>query len=128
PADHRQHDDRVVQRRGDRGHRRCLRPDLPAPPYPPGAAGCSGALIVSLCTTQKRRGSPPPFFSFPLRYLMNTPFVLHDLAATLRRFSFLAILTVLPLAAGAQAQPLLQGPAAAITADDVRAAAQAVPE
>jgi peptidyl-prolyl cis-trans isomerase C len=57
----------------------------------------------------------------------QTPF--HGLADPLRRLSHVVLATGLLTAAAAQAQPtvLLQGPAATVTADDVRAAAQSVP-
>ena len=48
-------------------------------------------------------------------------------ADTLRRLSHIALVAVLLSAAAAHAQPLLQGPAATVTADDVRAATQNVP-
>jgi len=59
---------------------------------------------------------------------MNKQNPFHGPAAFfLRRLSRFTIAAVVLSAAAAHAQPLLQGPAATVTADDVKAAAQAVP-
>lgn len=58
---------------------------------------------------------------------MNQQTPLRGLAVTLRTLSYLAITAGLLCAATLHAQPLLQGPAATVTAEDVKAAVQAVP-
>jgi peptidyl-prolyl cis-trans isomerase C len=59
--------------------------------------------------------------------LMNHQSAIRSFAGSMRKLSLPAVITGLLVAHVAQAQTLLQGPAATVTAEDVKAAAQAVP-